>query len=258
MKIRTNEEVTMASTRLERCIEYFKCQSQSPRAAGGPGGGHPKMVTISRQAGTGAHILAEELLMRLQARAPAGSCPWTVFDRNLVDKVLEDHDLPSRLARYMPEDRARKVSDVMDELFGFRPDSWTLVRKTAQTILHLAELGNVVVIGRGANIVTGKLEHAYHVRLIGSLERRIERTKEYHHLDSRAAADHVRRDDLARQRYVHKYYEADIDDPLLYHLVVNTDRLSHAEAAQMIAEAVYPHDDPVVVEDVRVPTLVPG
>jgi cytidylate kinase len=246
----------MASTRLERCIDYLKCQSQAPSpAAGRTGAGLRRMVTISRQAGTGAHELAEELVARLRRQAPSGSCPWTVFDRNLVDKVLEDHDLPSRLARYMHEDRASELSDIMDELFGFHPHSWTLVRKTADTILHLAELGNVVVIGRGANIVTSTLEHAFHVRLVGSVEWRIARTQEYRHLDPKAAADHVRHDDLARQRYVKKYYDADIDDPLLYDLVINTDRLSHAEAARIIADAVYPIDvrseDPVVLDEAR-------
>jgi cytidylate kinase len=202
------------------------------------------MVTISRQAGTGAHALAEDLVVRLQARAPAGSCPWTVFDRNLVDKVLEDHALPARLARFMHEDRASELSDIMDGLFGLHPHSETLVRKTADTILHLAELGNVVVIGRGGNIVTATLAHALHVRLVGSVERRIERTSRELHVDAKAAADHVRREDLARQRYVRKYYGADIDDPLLYHLIINTDRLSHARAAQTIADAVYPQAEP--------------
>jgi cytidylate kinase len=198
------------------------------------------MITISRQAGTGAHVLAEELVARLDALAPAGSCPWTVFDRNLVDRVLQDHDLPSRLAAYMPEDRASELSDIVDELFGLHPHSRNLVRKTADTILHLAELGNVVVIGRAGNVVTGKLDHAFHVRLVGSREGRIARTQEYLHLAPAAAADHVRHEDLARQRYVKKYYAADIDDPLLYHLVVNMDRVSHAEAARMIVESVYP------------------
>jgi cytidylate kinase len=239
------KEVMMASTRLERCIDYLKCQSQTPRTATAvPTGGVRRMVTISRQAGTGAHVLAEEVVARLQARAPVGSCPWTVFDRNLVDKVLEDHDLPAQLARFMPEDRASELSNIMDGLFGLHPHSETLVRKTAETILHLAELGNVVVIGRGSNIVTAALEHALHVRLVGSMERRVERTQQERDLDAKAAAEYVRHEDLARQRYVRKYYRADIDDPLLYHVIINTDRMSHARAARMIADAVYQPDEP--------------
>jgi cytidylate kinase len=229
-----------ASVRFERCIDYFTCQAQTPHPRSTGPRTPPRIVTISRQAGTAAHDLADELVTGLQSRAPEGSCPWTVFDRNLVDRVLEDHDLPARLTRYMPEDRASELSDILDELFGLHPRSWTLVRKTADTILHLAELGNVVVIGRGANIVTAPLEHALHVRLVGSLERRIARTGRSGHLDPKAAEAYVRRVDLARRRYVKKYYGADIDDPLLYHLVINTDQVSHVEAARLIADAVYP------------------
>jgi hypothetical protein len=197
-------------------------------------------ITISRQAGTGAHLLAAELVVRLQPRAPAGSPPWTVFDRELVDRVLEDHDLPGKLASYMPEDRVSEISDMMDHLFGLHPPAWVLVRKTADTILHLAELGHVVLIGRGANVVTAQLEHAFHVRLVGALETRIRREQEYRQLDPKRAADYVHEQDLGRKRYLKKYYGKDIDDPLLYDLVVNTDRVPHEETARMIAEAIAP------------------
>ena len=36
-----------------------------------------------------------------------------------------------------------------------------------------------------------------------------------------------------------KYYDRDIDDPLLYHFVVNTDRVTCGEAARLIIGAVH-------------------
>ena len=44
------------------------------------------VVTISRQAGSGAHVVAGALVARLQPEPSEASCPWTIFDRNLVDK----------------------------------------------------------------------------------------------------------------------------------------------------------------------------
>lgn len=225
---------------LDSAVEFIKSQSHPPRREPGAVPIHRPTITISRQAGTGAHVLAAELVARLQPRAPRRSPPWTAFDRELVDKVLEDHDLPRRLAAYMPEDRVSEISDLMDELFGLHPPSWLLVRKTADTILHLAELGHVIVIGRGANVVTARLEHAFHVRLVGSLEARIEREREYRGLDPDAAAAYVHEQDLRRKRYLKKYYGKDIDDPLLYDLVINVDRVPHEEAARIVAEAVAP------------------
>ena len=124
-----------------------------------------------------------------------------------------------------------------------RPSASTLVRKTAATILRLAELGNVVLIGRGANLVTRKLDYAFHARLVGSVRCRVRYLEGYLHLSPRAAAEYVRKEDLGRKRYVKKYYAEDIDDPLLYHLVINTDRVSYVEAARMIAEAVSAHPE---------------
>jgi cytidylate kinase len=112
-----------------------------------------------------------------------------------------------------------------------------LVEQTGETILRLAEQGNVILIGRGANIVTRGLAHAFHVRLVGSLEKRVKRIQEAQGIGQRAALEFVRREDRGRQRYLRKYFSKDPDDLLLYHLVINTDFVSYEEAARMIAEA---------------------
>lgn len=225
---------------LERCRTFLNAQLQT---AGKPGaaakaGVARRAVSISRQTGSGAHNVAEKLAARLQALGPKFACPWTVFDRNLVEKVLEDHNLPQRLAQFMPEDRVSEIADAMDELFGLHPPSWTLVHQTTETILRLAELGNVILIGRGATIITGKLDYVFHVRLVGSLERRVKHIQEMNHLSKEAALDLIRREDRGRKRYLKRYFNTDLDDPLLYHLVVNTDLVSYDEAARIIADAV--------------------
>ena len=200
-------------------------------------GAHPPVVTISRQAGCGAHAVAEALVTGLEAHPAPGAPSWTIVDRDLVDRVLTEHGLPERLAEYMPEDRVSEIADTLDELFGVHPAVRTLVWKTADTILRLVEVGNVVIIGRAANILTRELSFAFHVRLVGSLQRRVERVQEHHHLGPREAMDHVRRVDRGRRRYVRKYYGKDIDDPLLYHLVINTDRISSEDAAEIVSRA---------------------
>jgi Cytidylate kinase-like family len=203
----------------------------------GPDGSRLGVVTISRQAGSGAHAVAEALVAKVQAAAPKDALPWTIFDRNLVEKVLEDHDLPARLAASMPEDRKSEMTDTLDSLFGQQPTSWALVKKTAETILHLAEMGNVVIIGRGANVITASLDNAIHVRLVGSLERRIEHLMDYRQLSLAEAKEYASTEELGRARYVKKYYSADIEDPLLYDLLINTDRVPYEEAGALIAEA---------------------
>jgi hypothetical protein len=201
---------------------------------------HLPVVTLSRQSGAGGHAVGEKLLAFLQSHPLPESPPWTILDRNLVEKVLEHHHLPKHLAKFMPEDRISEISDTLDELFGLHPPSWLLVRKSADAILHLAELGNVIMIGRAANLVTAKLPYAFHVRLVGSLERRARHMEELEGLTPKAALEFVRREDRARERYVRKYFNKDTNDPSLYHLTINTDLISYEDAARLIGQALLP------------------
>jgi hypothetical protein len=226
---------------LERCRTFIDTQLQ-PAGKGLISNENGKLwraVTISRQTGSGAHIVAERLAAGLQVHTPKDARPWTVFDRNLVEKVLEDHNLPQRLARFMPEDKVSEITDTMDELFGLHPPSWTLVRQTADTILRLVELGNVIVIGRGATVITGKLDHVFHVRLVGSLisASPISRAAP----PARSSVGPHPPEDRGRQRYLKEHFKADIEDPLLYHLVINTDLVPYERAAQIIGDAMLKH-----------------
>ena len=223
----------------ERCLSFINCHLQPSKSAFHlqEAGGF-RAVTISRQAGSGGHSVAERLVELIKAGEHGEN--WMIFDRNLVEKVLEDHKLPARLGRFMPEDRISAIADTMDELFGLHPPSWILVRKTSETILHLAELGNVILIGRAANIVTRRIPHVFHVRLVGSLEKRVERLQQSNGLTAKAALKMAEEQDLARRRYVKQFFAKNIDDPLLYHLVLNTDLLSIDAAARMIAMTIAP------------------
>jgi hypothetical protein len=219
---------------LANCLTFINCQLK-PAATSLRGKERTyRAVTISREAGAGGHSLAEQLAQLLQSEEPQPAPPWNVFDRNLVERVLEDHNLPARLARFMPEDHVSGISDTMDELFGLHPPSWLLVRKTAETMLRLAALGNVILIGRGANVITSRIDHVFHVRLVGSLEKRVERLQQLHGSDPHAALHRAQNEDLARRRYLKQFFGKNIDDPLLYHLTINTDRVSLEQAARMI------------------------
>lgn len=195
-------------------------------------------VTISRQAGCGALVVAQKLATILQQDLSPDDPPWTVFDRNLMDKVLEDHNLPVRLAKFLPEDRMTELQDITDELFGLRPASWTLIHHTSETILKLAELGSVILIGRGANVITAKLPQVIHVRLVAPLEVRLKHCQTSYNMTETFARDFCRKEDEGRRRYLKKYFQGNVDDPLLYHLTINTGHVSFDAAAQLIANTV--------------------
>lgn len=222
---------------LEQCRSFINCQLMSP-------GGWARRddlvrpgITISRMTGAGGRTVAAKLAEYLQTKVPRHA-PWTVFDRKLVEQVLEDHHLSKRVADFMPENHKSLLTDVFEELLGLHPSSWTLVHQTSETILHLAQMGNVILVGRGANVITKKLDTVFHVRLVGSLEKRSARVQQSQNLGPRDAVKFLKQEDTGRRRYLKEHFHEDIDDPLIYHLIINTDRISNDEAARLIGDAV--------------------
>jgi len=196
-----------------------------------------RAVTISRQAGCGAREIGENLAAILQAHDPKHPSPWQMFDRNLMDQVIAEHRLPKNLAFFFPEDRKPAMEDILEELFGLHPRQDTIIRQTAETMLGLAETGNVILIGRAGNIITAKVPHVLHVRLIAPLDDRIEHACKAYALNPDEARSFCLREDLGRARYVRKYFRTDVNDPLHYHLVINTGMVSYDLAAKIIANA---------------------
>ena len=192
-------------------------------------------ITIAAQTGSGALPVAQGLCAHLQQNTPAIDRPWQVLASGLIERVLEDHHLPTRMARFLPEDASSAVDDTLDELFGLHPSSWMIAHKSEETILKLARSGQVILVGWGANVITRELPNVFHVRLVGSLEKRIQRIQQREQLSRKPALDLITRRDRGRERYLKRYFGQRLSEPLLYHLTINTDRFSDSEIVRFIA-----------------------
>ncbi len=227
----------MINASLDRCLSFINSQN-APATPGAPAIGMRRAVTISRQAGCGAVMVAEKLANYLQEHAPASpGLKWTIFDRQLMAKVLEDHRMPGCLEKFLPEDRTSAVQNLLADIFNVLPSENKMLQLIAETVLHLAELGNVIIVGRGANIVTARLPRVLHVRLVAQLEDRIKRVCQEYNKTPAEARRYCLEEDPARTRYMKAYFNTDINDPVHYHLVINTSRFGYDNAARMIGEA---------------------
>ena len=96
-------------------------------------------ITISRQTGAGAVTIGHLAAKILDDRSSGDlNVPWAVFEQNLAEKVLQEHNLPTSLERFMHEDATFPLNDAIDELLGLHPSAWTLMERTTQTIRRLA------------------------------------------------------------------------------------------------------------------------
>ena len=203
---------------------------------------HLPFVTISRQAGAGAETVAQLLAAKLNAKAAKDEQPWTVFDKNLIGKVLEDQNLPQEIAKHVHEDKDTTVQALVGELLGIHPSMWTIFHHTSDTILKLARIGRAIIVGRGGNIITAKLKGGVHIRLVAPESVRLAHLKSHLEMDDKAAGKYLHDEDAGRRRYVKTNFDRDIDDPLLYDAVLNTATLGFGRTTEIIAAMVAAKD----------------
>jgi cytidylate kinase len=208
------------------------------------GKGVQGFVTISRQSGSAGIAVGEKLGLYLNEHLP-GECPWTVFNKNLVDEIIKDHNLSSSVIPFLEEKAVPEIEEMLEELLGVHPPQSILVRDTNDTIIRLAKMGHVIIVGHGAAVITNKIPGGVHVRLVGSLKKRKDSTKENLKCNDKGAEDVIYKEDEGRRGYLKQIFGKDIDDPLLYDLVINTDLVSLTQAASLIGGLVVQKVNPL-------------
>lgn len=224
----------------EKCRRYIESHSQQTSHSEkirSKFGSYP-CITISRETGAGADIISEQLADYFQSRTTENIIQWAVFNKNLIKKVLQDHNLPSLVSNYLVEDKYSNVSSAIHEILGLQPSNWTLVQHTTETILQLARMGNVIIVGRGANIITANLQNAFHIRLVAPIENRINHVMHMYELMRKEAIEFIKREDAARKNYLLSNFYKNVDDPIHYHLILNTALFGFEETTNLIGDAV--------------------
>jgi cytidylate kinase len=223
---------------LERTAGYFNAEWRESRS---PWARPPApFVTISRECCSGGSQLAQLLAEKFNEE-PDGQNRWNVYGGNLIDQMLLNYHLPGDLARFLPEDKVPEVNSTIGEIVGLHPSLWELVQKAKATMRRLASGGQVILVGRGANFATAGLPGGVHVRLVAPPDYRARYYAQRFGVSETEARLHNAKCDAARRRYVAAHFNAAVDNPSAYHLVINTAQVPLGEAARLVAAHVQTH-----------------
>ncbi len=108
----------------------------------------------------------------------------------------------------------------------------------SKTIHDLAEVGNVVIVGRGGYIILRDMPGVLRVGAVASLEDRIQTIVERERVSHDAAARTVEERDKARVGFFKRFFDIDQpDSPELYDLVVNTSDVDLDYAVDLVVGA---------------------
>lgn len=202
------------------------------------------VITVSRQYGSYGDGVVELLCDRLGYRS---------LDKYLLRNLAAQAGLKPQQVAAMSEERYRPQNP-LERFFedtgprSRHPVMWTeygafmtrdqLASEAIARLIHIAhKAGNVVIVGRGGQVVLREEPDVLHVRLIAPLAVRIRRHQLRAGLAAAAARAEVLEADRASAEFIRRYYDADVADPALYDVIINTARLPLAAAADLIIEA---------------------
>jgi len=177
------------------------------------------IITISREAGSLGTEIAQAVASRLQ---------YEYLNKEKIEKALMDQGLS------MPE--VQKFDEK-------KPPFWISWQIQSRKFLHViqtviydfARRGNIVIVGRGSQILMRDLPGVLHFRIVAPFASRVRRITEQEKVDEKHAVRMIRGNDRDSAGYVRFFFDEDWEDPTLYDLVINTQKISMETAVDMIS-----------------------
>jgi cytidylate kinase len=162
----------------------------------------------------------------------AGELGLALMRHEVVDSVSTRMHVPTSLINRLREGQAGTIERM-------RADRTSLAVYMTEEVLEAAARGNVVLRGWGATMLLRAVPHVVRVRVTRPFAQRVAWLQERLGTeDVDAAEEEVRRSDRAHAARMHAQFGVTWGDPLLYDLVLNTERLSvESCAAQIVALA---------------------
>ncbi|ADR18784.1 AAA family ATPase [Calditerrivibrio nitroreducens] len=129
---------------------------------------------------------------------------------------------------------------LFDEGIKYNPifDSESFQKMVERVIFKLAQKGDVVIIGRGAQCILKDHPNTFHVRLYAPFESRVKWVQSKLKIDARTAQQKITDIEQRRKNFIKHYYGAEIDDPTLYHTLINMDKFNIEKTANAIINIV--------------------
>ena len=161
-------------------------------------------------------------------RALASALGWEFADREIITKAAESFGEGVGELKHATEEKPT----LWDR---FRQSQQRYVTYVEATVLEMAARDNVVLVGRASTVILRDVRHALRVRVIASEYVRAQRI-EQQGLTAPAALETVRHSDHDLAARVRFLYHLDWEAPLLYDVVLNTERLSVPRAVAALRE----------------------
>ena len=116
-------------------------------------------------------------------------------------------------------------------------DDRTYLETVIGVLTDLAQRGDVVILGRGSQMLLKDRSDTLHIQLVADEETRIARVMEWESVDADEARRRAQEFNRHRAAFHKKFWNVDVWDPRLYDVVINTTAISYEQAGAIACVA---------------------
>jgi cytidylate kinase len=177
------------------------------------------VIALTQGMGSLAQDVAEQLAAELQL---------ATLQHEVAERVAEKMHVSRSLINRLRAGKAGAIERL-------RADRHAMALYTAEEVLDAAAKGNVVIRGWGATQLLRSVPHIPCIRIMRPFDKRVQWLMEQIDTDERGIAEaEIRRSDEANASRMHHQFGVQWNEPVLFDMVLNTDRLSVDSCVQMI------------------------
>ena len=218
------------------------------------------IITVARQIGSGGDRIAERA---------AEILGYEYVDRRLIEEIASITDTSIEEVEKFDEKGEGRIRFFLKRLLvpGVSPGGgalssaayfpefglefpYVLDREATQAATYLdrgtyhlliativqdcGQLGKAVVVGRASQVILASYPDAFHLKIVAPFEDRCGRLMQTKDMDLESVRKLVDQHDRWRELYLRNYHKEIWEDPLLYHLTINTGKMDEDKAVDLV------------------------
>jgi cytidylate kinase len=199
------------------------------------------VITISRQFGAGGDELARRLVKKLDYRYVSQEVLKKVAARGgvtVTGAAAAEKAAGSWIMGLVDRILPREKIDAWLKTDSGLMDGHDYIALVTEVITEIGREGDALILGRGGQHILQDMPGVYHVLLVADREFRMKRAREYYQITDKEADADLKARDRRRDSYLRAFADVDPNDPLLYHLTINTGRIGLDKAEGLILDLI--------------------
>ena len=202
------------------------------------------VLTIRGQLGSGAPEIGRAVAEKLNIHYVDREIIAAVAARlHRTKQIVIDKEMP-------PENLSGRIAEALErsgtyESAAYLPtwemplDDKSYLAGLESIIKELARSQSIVIRGRGSQFILKEQPGVMHILIVAPLSIRLKRVMDNLKLDEENARKEIELFDNSRHEFTKRYFNAELEDPLNYNLVINTENITFEKATSIIIHALH-------------------